>query len=50
MTVIDGGRPKGRQTLGYITFPLVAIPVDENSDEPHLYKLDLEKVKILLIK
>lgn len=45
MTVVDGGRPKARQTLGHIMFPLAALPDEENSaDEPHLYKLDLEKV------
>jgi hypothetical protein len=48
MTVIDGGRPKARQTLGHILFPLAALPAeDEGQGEAHLYKLDLEKVFLI---
>lgn len=45
MTVLDGGRAKGKQTLGHLLFPLAALPEEESAgNEPHLYKLDLEKV------
>jgi hypothetical protein len=41
LSVIDAGRTKRRNVIGYITFPLRDLPADS---EQTLYKMDLEKV------
>lgn len=43
LTVIDGGRPKRKQILGHVTFPLRDLDTADGSEQ-QLFKLDLEKV------
>jgi hypothetical protein len=41
MSVIDAGKTKRRNVIGYVTFPLRDLPAE---NEQTLYKMDLEKV------
>jgi hypothetical protein len=41
MSVIDAGKTKRRNVIGYVTFPLRDLPAES---EQILYKMDLEKV------
>jgi hypothetical protein len=41
LSVIDAGKTKRRNVIGYVTFPLRDLPAD---NEQTLYKMDLEKV------
>jgi hypothetical protein len=44
LSVIDAGRTKRRNVIGYITFPLRDLPAE---NEQMLYKMDLQKVGII---
>jgi hypothetical protein len=46
LSVIDAGRTKRRNVIGYITFPLRDLPAE---NEQMLYKMDLEKVGIITV-
>jgi hypothetical protein len=41
LSVIDAGKTKRRNVIGYVTFPLRDLPAE---NEQTLYKMDLEKV------
>lgn len=41
LSVIDAGKTKRRNVIGYVTFPLRDLP---SENEQTLYKMDLEKV------
>jgi hypothetical protein len=41
MSVIDAGKAKRRNVIGYVTFPLRDLPAES---EQTLYRMDLEKV------
>jgi hypothetical protein len=41
LSVIDAGKTKRRNIIGYVTFPLRDLPAE---NEQTLYKMDLEKV------
>jgi hypothetical protein len=44
LSVIDAGKTKRRNVIGYVTFPLRDMPAET---EQTLYKMDLEKVSAI---
>lgn len=45
LTVIDAGKTKRRNVIGYVTFPMRDLPAES---EQTLYKMDLEKVSAIV--